>query len=262
MIGRKKKRTTTEAIDGVAARVVKLEKRIQDLDLPVSRLDRAAKRVEDAVGWRYNPLDRAFISVADELVGSARTLLGHDRLNVLWQAARNTAHLGLPAVEVGVYRGGSSAFLAQAFAAAGAPGLRIFAVDTFQGHPDELITEFDPHHRSGLFADTSFEDVREFLSAYDGVEVRRGAFPAAAADLPAGEFSLAHLDTDLYGPTLESLRFFTAHMPAGGVMVVDDYGADKAGGVLKAVHEFLDEGNPVQRWDFGTEQAVLVRRTD
>jgi hypothetical protein len=44
-----------------------------------------------------------------------RTLLGYDRLYVLWQAARNAAAVPGSVAEIGSYRGGSAHFIAKSF---------------------------------------------------------------------------------------------------------------------------------------------------
>ena len=58
-------------------------------------------------------------------------------------------------------------------------------------------------------------------------------------NLPA-KVSLAYIDFDLYEPILITLRYLAAHMPMGGVIIVDDYGFFSAG-VEKAVDCFFEE---------------------
>src|SRR6185503_20264306 len=102
-----------------------------------------------------------------------RTMLGYDRLFTLWQAALNVAHLGLPVVEVGTFRGGSAALIAEALRAAGA-ACDVHVVDTFEGHVDSTISAHDSEeHFAGKFANTSYDDVKAFLGAYPRVHVHK-----------------------------------------------------------------------------------------
>lgn len=190
-----------------------------------------------------------------------RTLLGQDRLWILWQAALNTASLGLPAAEVGAYRGGSSYFLATAFRKALGHDIPIHVVDTFEGHPEGQLSDADdPRHVAGLFASkVSYEDVVEYLSPFEQVTVHKGAFATVVDRLPQGAYGFAHIDVDVYRPMLECLRFFGPRLVPGGVMVLDDYEARKCPGVARAAEEFLAEYDGFLRWHPLTEQLVLVR---
>ena len=50
----------------------------------------------------------------------------------------------------------------------------------------------------------------------------------------------AYVDFDFYEPILTALRFLRPRMPAGGTVVVDDYGFFSAG-AKTAVDEFIAE---------------------
>lgn len=229
-----------------------------------AKAERAAQKAQRGGGVRAEVLgprklrDAAALAVMRETLDEGRTLLGTDRLWTLWEAARNVAPLGLPVIEVGSYRGGSAAMLARALRAAGGTG-GVHAVDTFAGHPEGAVGERDGDvHTTGHFDDTSYEAVSAYLAPL-GVTVHRGAFADVAPHLPDTAWALAHIDTDLFGPTLDCLRTLTARMPVGGVVVVDDYDAPKCPGVREAVEAFLAERDGFQLWQPLTEQAVLVR---
>jgi O-methyltransferase len=202
----------------------------------------------------------------DERFGEAvaavgkRTKLDEDRLWILWQAARNAAALELPLLEAGSYRGGSAWFLARAVRDRLGRDLPLDAIDTFEGHPEQAITAPDhAYHGAGRFGDASYEKVKAYLSEFSLVTVHKGEFSAVASVLADGHYGLAHLDMDLYRPTREALEFCAARMPAGGVVVVDDYGSPKCPGIRRAVEEFLAGQPGFQAWHPHTEQIVLVR---
>lgn len=245
----------------------KVEESVEQIDSRLTqmhlRMERHLGVIEDQVAKRLaakEPGFERFFERARPVVTGARTLLGYDRLWVLWQAARNVAPLRLPAAEVGTYRGGSAWFLASAFREFAGEEIEFRVIDTFEGHLAETLTERDSmHHRPGLFADVDYDEVVAYLAPFERVHVYRGNALDVFGELDLERFALAHVDVDLYMPTLRSLEFFGERLAAGGVLVVDDYGAPKCPGVKDAVDEFTESQPSFQRWDFGTEQAVLVR---
>ena len=204
-------------------------------------------------------VDAPFLDVARPLVDTRRTLLGYDRLFTLWQAAANVAHLQAAAAEVGTFRGGSAALLAQALSRLGGRDPELHVVDTFEGHLDATLSGHDPEEQRGKFRGVSEEEVRAFLSAFPGVHVHVGDGPAVIAGWPERQYALAHLDVDLYQPSLACLQYFGPRLLPGGVIVVDDYDAPTCPGVRVAVQEFLAHSSGFHTWTLATEQLVLVR---
>jgi len=220
------------------------------------------ERVENA--WssarlRRNPGFDEFGALAQPVVASAHTLLDRPRLYTIWQAVRNVAHLGLPAAEVGVYRGGSARFIAEAYRLFAGHDLELHAFDTFTGHVPDSITEHDSEaHRGAVFRDVAVEEVAAYLAEFPRVRIHEGdareLLPRAGVD----RFGFVHLDVDLYEPTLRCLREVAPRLAAGGAIVVDDVGAPKCPGVARALHEFMAEDPDFHLW-YGPEQVVLIR---
>jgi O-methyltransferase len=201
-----------------------------------------------------------FRKTAREVSRAGRTLLGEDRLWILWQAARNVGPLGLPAAEVGSYRGGSAFLIARAFELLQGASVPVEVIDTFEGHTSSDPTAHDhPIHTPGHFGDTSFEDVREYLSRFSALTVRKGAFADISPQLNHPTYGFIHLDVDLYQPTRAGLEYFGPRMAVGGVIVLDDYGARKCPGIQRAAEEFLGGRADFQPWHANTEQLILVR---
>jgi len=252
---------------GLSRRLPVLRLRHQELDR-IGELQREVRQVhkrllmlEGRSGMMvHSPAeeDERFLAAA-AAVGK-RTKLDQDRLWILWQAARNAAVLELPMLEAGSYRGGSAWFLANAVRERLGHELPLEAVDTFAGHPSESISSQDhAYHGPGRFGDVSYERVRDYLSEFALATVHKGEFSAVAPTLPHGQYGLAHLDMDLYLPTREALAFCASRMPAGAVIVVDDYGSPKSPGIRQAVEELVAVEPGFQHWHPHTEQAVLVR---
>jgi predicted O-methyltransferase YrrM len=186
-------------------------------------------------------------------------MLGYDRLFTLWQAAKNMAPLGLPVVEVGSFRGGSAALLAEALRMGAGEPRELHVVDTFEGHIDATFSAHDSEEHRGKFRDTTYDDVRAFLAAYPGVQVHKGDATAVIASWPERRYALVHLDVDLYRPTLDCLEYFGPRLAAGGVLVMDDYESPTCPGVSVAVQEYIARVPGFQTWRLQAEQMLLIR---
>jgi O-methyltransferase len=251
-------RTAAGSLD----RLTRLESRLTHVQ---ARLEHHLEREEEHAAAERSiaePGFEEFFALAKPIVASGRTLLDYGRLHVLWQAAMNAAGLGLPAVEVGAYRGGSAFFLASTMRRAAGAEVPLHVFDTFAGHVNGQLSEHDTsHHARDVFADTDAEDVASYLrSEFEHVQLHVGDAVEQVENLESEHFGLVHLDVDLYRPTLSCLRYFGPRLATGGAIVVDDFGASKCPGIARAVAEYMAEGAPgVSRWTVGTEQALLVR---
>ena len=205
--------------------------------------------------------DTAFRELAREVIDAGQTLLRYDRLYTIWQAAHNVAGLGLPAAEVGCYRGGTTYFLVSALERLGGQPVEFHAFDTFEGHPATGVSSEDAAaHQPGTFGDVSLEDVKAYLGRFSGVSVHKGEFSEIAPRLEPKTYGLVHVDTDLYFGTLRALEYFRDRLDPDGVIVVDDYGALKCPGVRKAVAAFLNDVPDFAAWQLPSEQVLLTKR--
>ena len=131
-------------------------------------------------------------------------------------------------VEFGVYQGGSLAAMAKA-----APDRRMYGFDTFEGMPEALWRDGEPHG-VGDFGDTSYEAVARKMP--ENVTLVRGTFPNSAGDL-SPDIALAHLDFDWYESTKAALEWVLPKLVPGGVIVFDDYEWKHCPGVRRAIDE-------------------------
>jgi len=199
-----------------------------------------------------------FREAAAEAERQGRTLLRHDRLFVLWEAARNTRRVEGAAAEVGTYRGGSARFLAEAMRAHGVRRT-LHAFDTFCGHPAIVDAGRDGLHTAGYLGDTSLEAVREYLATHPEIVLHAGQFADTRAEVEGETFGLVHVDVDLYESALQSLEFFWPRLAPQGVLVVDDYGFRTCRGLKEAVDGFVANRADCSRWYMNTGQLVLRR---
>jgi hypothetical protein len=178
----------------------------------------------------------------------------------LWQSVRNVADVPGAVVEIGSFRGGSAYFLADAFLTMTGDEAPMHVFDTFEGHPAPAVTEHDPFHTAGRFSATDYDDVRAYLSRFQQLTVHKGDVSLLLPGVADASYRLAHIDTDLYQPTIDCLDYFGGRMSPGGVIVVDDYESLKCPGVPKAVFEYLERTDGFHAWDVRTGQLVLVKR--
>jgi O-methyltransferase len=248
---------------------------MKETDSPGSRPAKTPdeKRPRDPASWirraigkyRQRPVpqplypDEAFFALADEVIHK-RTLLGYDRLYVLWQAVRNVAMLPGSVAEIGSYRGGSAHFLAKSFIHVTGREVPIHIFDTFEGHPEGAMTAHDGLQSAGRFGGTKYDKVKALLAPFTELTIHKGDVSAALPHLTESRYRLVHIDTDLYQPTIACLDYFGRRMSANGVIVIDDYGAPKCPGVAKATAEYLARARDFQAWDPRTDQLVLVKR--
>jgi hypothetical protein len=137
-------------------------------------------------------------------------------------------------VEVGAWRGGGSIFLRAVLVAYGVSDRRVWVADSFAGFPDDRDRE--PADRGidftgGLGADFFAVDVatvRANFASYglldDQVEFLEGLFHQTLPAAPIDTIALLLLDGDMYGSTSDALRSLYPKVPAGGFVIIDDYG--------------------------------------
>ncbi len=198
---------------------------------------RAAHKQEDI---RKDPL---FGELASEVIKSGRSSLYYDRLYMIYQSLLHLKILVksqecINLVEAGVYKGGASYFIASL---SDRLGLNIshYSFDTFEGHSDKDIdTGVETAHRPSFFGDTNIEDVKRYLSKFDNVFVFKGRIQDTCHNLNGRKIHFAHLDMDIYLPTIFSLDFLDRILVVGGIMLVDDYGFSSCPGIVKAIDEF------------------------
>ncbi|MFN8435244.1 MAG: TylF/MycF/NovP-related O-methyltransferase [Anaerolineales bacterium] len=206
-----------------------------------------------------------FGEIAGQVIRDKRVSLYYDRLFTVfhilfnWHIRMKKSDEILYTAEVGVYKGGTSYFIASLARQMEMP-IRHFCFDTFEGHAAEDINKsVETSHMPNMFSDTSFESVKAYLSKFENVEVYKGRIQDTAHVLKDAFMHFVHLDMDIYEPTLFALQFFNDRMVHGGVILLDDYGFETCPGIERAANEFLS----VNKNYFGTAllsgQYILVK---
>jgi O-methyltransferase len=200
-----------------------------------------------------------FGEVAERVIRDGRTYLNVDRLYTLWQALKWLPPTTRAVAEVGVYRGGSAWFIAEALRRLNRE-LPFYICDTFQGHV-EVDESVDGLHRPGeQFTRVKAAKVAKYLGGFPFVRLQVGDIRETAPTF-AGEsaFGLVHLDVDVYPIMRFCLDFFGPRLVSGGVIVADDYGTTTCEGVKKAVDEFAASHPDFRVLHLLTGQAVVTK---
>ncbi len=211
--------------------------------------------------------DVFFRETANKVIHDKRTLLYYDRLHVIYQSLQNIHNQFISQkepmniVEVGVYKGGGSYFIASILKEYFKGNINLYCVDTFEGHSKEdLINTKHDVHCPSWFHDTDFENVKSYLEDFAFVQVIKNRIQDCEELFEGKNIHFAHLDVDLYHPMLFSLNFFSKKLQQGGIILIDDFGFVTCPGVRKAVSEFM-ENNPFifYKFELSTGQCLLVK---
>lgn len=216
--------------------------------------------------YKQIPLNEipVFGELASQVIQDRRSTLYYDRLHVIFQAlvhlkTQFETHEKLNLVEVGVYKGGTSYFIASLVKHFNLQAAH-HAFDTFEGHAaQDINSSVDTDHRPALFSDTEYETVKSYLGEFDNVLVFKGRFQDTSHELANKKIHFVHFDVDIYEPTIFGLNFFHQQLAPGGVIVVDDYGFTTCPGVKKAVDEFVTATPGYFSLSLLTGQYLLVK---
>lgn len=184
--------------------------------------------------------DEAFMKIYTQIKGN--TLVDIYRCYELWQLIKKVQSLNPQAavLEVGVWRGGTAGIMAQQLANIKSTAT-LYLADTFSGVAKAGAN--DSFYTGGEHSDTSqqiVEDVLNNKSQYPHYKILKGIFPEdTAQEIKADEqFSLCHIDVDVYTSAKDILEWVWKRLIPGGVVVFDDYGFHSCTGVTKLVDEY------------------------
>lgn len=147
-------------------------------------------------------------------------------------------------IETGVWKGGACIFAGLCLREIGNPyGRCVIGCDSFEGLPPPNIVDFpqdkgDIHYTHECLA-ISIEAVRANAALFrlENIQWVKGWFkdtlPALAASgvVPA----ILRLDGDMYESTIQALEIMEPHVPANGVVIIDDY---SLAGAYRATHDY------------------------
>ena len=209
----------------------------------------------------YRPWDEPAFRAALHAEILGRTMLSPMKLYYLAALLRTALHAPGDVFEAGAGSGGSARLLLDVLRAHPArAGRRLWTLDTFAGYAGTDPARDGSHVRDGYMRLASSDEVRRLLDQPD-VEVRvvPGRIPESLREVDAPRIAFAHIDVNLHEPTRAATEFCLARMPAGGVIVFDDYNWPATFGARRAIDEAARaHGQQVVALAEST-QAFLVR---
>ena len=119
---------------------------------------------------------------------------------------------------------------------------KLFLFDTFEGFTQKDLkkeSQSDNRFETDMFADTSIDQVKKYISGNENLIFKPGFFPDTAKGLENETFAFVNVDADLYAPTIEALKFFYPRLSKGGVIIIHDYNHNWDG-IPKAINEFIN----------------------
>lgn len=180
-------------------------------------------------------------------------------------------------VECGVWRGGSSMFMAYGLQQFGGNTQQLYMYDTYEGMSEPTDDDVDitgaradvmmknslKEEASSVWCYADLTDVKQNMALTKFSESRITYVKGKVEDtIPATmpeKISILRLDTDWFESTKHELVHLYPRLAKGGVLILDDYGYWK--GNKKAVDEYFAERNEfvlLNRLDYGGRLAVKV----
>jgi|SRR5579884_414266 len=148
---------------------------------------------------------------------------GYELMQVhLYQALRYIVRRGLigDVAEFGVYKGGTTTFIARTLSALNHPAT-VWAFDTFAGFPParSVLDMYDA--AADEFSD--YDSVRRLTGGYPNIALVVGDIVETAAQLEGRPLVLSFFDTDNYTATRTALAVAYEQTVPGGVLAFDHY---------------------------------------
>jgi predicted O-methyltransferase YrrM len=143
-------------------------------------------------------------------------------------------------IEFGAYKGGNALFMAYV-AGKLYPGMKVYALDTFNGMP-EVDESLDWHKRDD-FNDADLDGLNALIDRHrlDNLIPIRGLFQDTVPGILSGgeKFSFCHIDCDIYSAVSYAYDAIKPAMVPGGYIAFDDPLVSSCIGAMEAVEDLL-----------------------
>lgn len=168
------------------------------------------------------------------------TLVDLYRCYELWILAKESIKVEGVILEVGVWRGGTAAILAEATKS---NDKKIYCADTFKGVVKAGVN--DTKYIGGEHSDTTLEIVCQLIKKLklNNITLLEGIFPEETQQEIIENISMLHCDVDVYSSTKDIVEWCLPRMNIGSIIVFDDYGFYGCEGVTKYCNELRQRGD-------------------
>lgn len=189
------------------------------------------------------------------------TMLSPQKLYTLRQLFRSTCGVAGDVFEAGTCSGGAARLLLDAATSAGI-SRTFWLLDTFAGYQKIDAARDGAHVQIADCRGKTVAEVADLL-ATDTQRVRLvpGLIPESLGDVRTDAIAFAHIDVNLHEPTRAATEFCLERMPAGGIIVFDDYNWPATYGARQAIDEVVAAFRQHVVCLPESTQAFLIRQT-
>lgn len=205
--------------------------------------------------WLDEEYDRYFIP---EVVNN--TMLSRKKLYYLLHFLRHSLGVDGDVLEAGVGDGGSARLMLNCLLASRVKK-KMWLLDTFAGYK-RVDAVRDGRHVKENDCRCQNRDYVIRLMDNDTIDVNliEGVIPATLGEVKAEAVAFAHIDVNLYEPTLAATEFCLKRMPRGGIVLFDDYNWPATYGHRMAIDEICATENQDIISIAESTQAFLIKR--
>jgi O-methyltransferase len=189
----------------------------------------------------------------------ANTMLSRQKLYMLRKLLAVALRVEGDVFEAGAGSGGSAKLLVDYLAEREAKKT-VWVLDTFEGYQKIDPIHDGSHVKLHQCRCKTVDEVRALLKNQKiSVHLVKGLIPGTLVEVGAEKIAFAHIDVNLYEPTLAATEFCLQRMPVGGCIVFDDYGWPATYGARKAIDAACERFNQEVICVPETTQAFLIR---
>jgi hypothetical protein len=209
--------------DRVSGRIAKSFEAAQALQA----IDKRHAFVADGLAtWMKTPPfieDPRFMELAERHARLLPTFNWHWNLQTVAWAVHQAKALPGDFVELGVFKGHTTLFVAEYLGVAEWPQ-RWFLYDTFDGIPEDQLDPGWRESNAAAYQGTfSYEEVRDRFAPFPNIQVIRGRVPEILAETCPDQISFLHMDLNNATAEVQALDALFERIVSGGVIVFDDY---------------------------------------
>lgn len=176
--------------------------------------------------WQKTPPfldDERFLALEQKYATLLPIANWHWNLQVVAWAVQRTRQVPGDLVELGVFKGHTTAFTAEYVDFQTWPK-RWFLFDTFDGIPDDQVDPGWEQVNKDVYKGTyQYEEVVERFRPFPNIEVIQGRVPEVLHDRCPERISFLHIDLNNTTAELAALELLLDRISPGGVLILDDY---------------------------------------
>jgi O-methyltransferase len=178
--------------------------------------------------------DPRFMALASRHVSIAPAGSWHWNLQTVLWAAQQARNLPGDFVELGVFRGHTTLFLAD-YLEFGGWDRRWWLYDTFEGIPDDQVDPgWELINKESYKGTFSYEEVRDRFAGFPNIVVTQGRVPQVFDQVCPDAIAFMHIDLNSSAAEIAALDALYDKITPGGVIVFDDFGWQTAHAQFKA----------------------------